>query len=660
MSEHGDTPFESIGKVLLPARDPSRTLSVHALSRMLPQGSRLFTLRCHFDEGGPWAGMRDFFRELLPGPDSGAAELLDKHDYELAHLLPDLKPALGIRNPCLTDLASNEERVRNYPADRALRIVHGLVDLLIALKEREDRSAHETWILLCADYDCAGHMTKVFMQELMRRAGARLRLLLIPLISGSEEPDFPAAVSCRTLPFGIEALERPQVPDKNEAAELAKALEAQVDDDILLSTGQTPEVLRLWKIAERPNKVFEWQYKALLAFNTLGLYVDAIRYGESAREYFKRAVNQQSIHARSLRWGIFFKLFMCYLGINALDTAQRLAKEDIPADDGDGQEAAMRVRVSYLMAMLHARYLPVRDFSTGEQYLELGLTYLSKATLPESERYFLRAFNRNGLAMIRSFQGHHQEALDLCWGAWELLDKHLDSTKHRLHRSVLLYNMAQVYTHTQSFDLAIEHYSAAMRMDPNYSEYYNERGNLLLKLGRLDEADWDYRRAIALGPPYFEVWSNLGQCCRIRGHMEEAIAAYDRSLDLQPNQPMVWVVRAQALEALGRLDQAIDSYSQALSLSSTLWPALAGRAVLLYEQGKVNDCLTDLDRAVALAPDRPDLYQNRAVAHADLGRYQEASCDLQRYLELQPDADDRAEVEARLRDLASTLSPAVT
>ncbi|HSS52163.1 MAG TPA: tetratricopeptide repeat protein, partial [Thermoanaerobaculia bacterium] len=624
-------------------------------ARLLPEGSVLFTLPCHFDEGGPWGGTRDLFRTLLPGLQAEAGDLLARHDYELVHVLPDLKPALGIRNPSLTDLASNEERVRNYPADRAMRIVHGLIDLVIAFKERSDQTAGETWIFLCADYDCAGHITQVFLRELMRRAGTRLHLFLIPLGSASGEPELPAGCFCRALPFGVEKPVGSQRPNKEEATRLAGALEAQVGNDILESTAKIPDLIRLWRIAERPDKIFEWQYKALNAFNTLGLYVDAIRYGEPARELFQRSSGRPI----GFLWGLFFKLFMCYIATNALESAQRLAEEDVLTDKGDAADASMRVRLCYLMAMLHARYLPVRDFATGERYLELGLAYLHKAALPESEHFFQLVFNRNGLAMIRSFQGRHQEALDLCREGCELLEKHLNPGQHRLHRSVLFYNMAQVYAQIEAFDLAIEHYSAAMRMDPNYSEYYNERGNLLLKLGRLEEAHQDYLRAIELGPPYFEVWSNLGQCCRVRGCMDEAIAAYDRSLDLQPDQPMVWIVRAQALEALGRLGEAIDAYNSALTLQPMLWPAFAGRAVLLYEQGKVGECLADLDLAVSLAPDEPDIYQNRAVARGDLGRYEEASRDLQRYLELRPDAPDRAEVEARLRDLSSTLSPAL-
>jgi tetratricopeptide (TPR) repeat protein len=640
----------SCGVVLVPARDSSRSLPATMLCRLHSCKTRVFTLRCDFDEGGPWAGTKDLFRDLLPDLKSNGADLLRRHDYELVHVLPELKTALGIQNPCLTDLASNEERVRNFPADRALRIVHGLIDLLGALRERLGRPEQEEWILLCVDYDLSSSMTSIFLSELVRRAGSTLLLIALP----SGDNDSLSATASRVLPFRVYVPGAAQPCGEDKALETARALEAQVDEDILASTSKIPELIRLWKIAGSQRKVFEWQYRALSAFNTLGFYVDAIRYGEAARDYYKKSVDPHAKGAHALRWGILFKLFMSYLGINSPEAAQRLVEEDAPCECEDtSDEAAMRARLCYLLAMLHARYLPNRDLSLAEDYLERGLIHLDRAELAANQRYFLKAFNRNGLAMIRSFQKRHQEALSLCQEARRLLDEHLETTAHRLHRSVLIYNMAQVFAQMELFDLAIEYYSAAMMADPNYSEYYNERANILLKLGRLDEADGDYRRAIDLGPPYFEVWSNLGQCCRLRGRMEEAMVAYDRSLDLQPNQPTVWLVRAQAAEALGRLEEAIESYGKALSLRPALWPALAGRAVLYYEQGKLVECLVDLDEAITLAPDAYEAYQNRAIVLADFGFYREASCDLQQYLRLRPDAADRAEVEAQLLRIAS-------
>ncbi|MEA2564112.1 MAG: hypothetical protein QOH06_5616 [Acidobacteriota bacterium] len=638
---------EKVGAVLVP--NPGAEPAIDILEWLRPlssEGGRSWILRCSFDEGGPWAGVRDLFSSLVGSIRAEAPRLFEKHDYDLVHVLPELLGFLNIRNPTLTDTSANEERVRNYPADRAMRIVHGLIDLLIELWSQ--KSPDRVRVLVCADFDRASHMGRCFFRELMRRAGSQLRLVIVALPSeaGAEldvDPVLPChPLSCllRVEPGDLHRL------DQDDARREAEAMEEDMGDDLLRNTAGLPRLIFLWQVCGRKDKVLRWKYEALRCFNTLGLYQDAIRYGEAAREIIKSMPEGPS--RGNLCWGIFFKLFMCYVATGAAQAAYRLAEEDVLEDRGDPAEAPMRIRLCYLMAMLHARIFSPRDFLAGESYLDQGLEYMDKSTLADDERCFHFVFNRNGLAMIRSFQGRFEEALDLCREGIELLEKNLSPDQHRLHRSVLLYNIAQVYAQTGEPGEAIRFYSAAMKMDPNYSEYYNERGNLFLKLGRLEEAELDYRQAIELSPPYFEVWSNLGHCYRLLGRMEEALAAYSRSLDLQPDQATAYLGRSQALEALGRLSEAIEGYSTTLALDTACWQAHAARAVLFYEDGNRVDSLADLDSAISLAPDEADLYQNRSAALSSLGRNQEARRDLMRYLELRPDASDRAEIEVLL------------
>src|SRR5262249_47600714 len=157
----------------------------------------------------------------------------------------------------------------------------------------------------------------------------------------------------------------------------------------------------------------------------------------------------------------------------------------------------------------------------------------------------------NGLAMIRHFQGRYQEAIELCREGFRELEQHLHEDRHRLHRSVLLYNMAQVYTAVGAYDDALRHYAMTMDMDPNYSEYYNDRGNVYLKLGRLAEAEADYLKAIELSPPYHEVYTNLGQCYRRMGRLDDAVRAYSAALDLSPHLALALAGRGQCHDELG-------------------------------------------------------------------------------------------------------------
>jgi tetratricopeptide (TPR) repeat protein len=649
--------LEHAGTVFLPARAAGAERQVpvgEILSAATAEGAAAWLLRCDFAEGGPWAGVRDLFRSLLDDIRRRSPALIEKHDYELLYVLPELRTQVKLRNPCLTDIATAEERIRNYPADRAYRITHGLIDLLVEYKQAF--AAEKAWLLICVDYDRSGEIARHFFQELMRRRGQQLRAVLLPVFSDPEPDMGPLGFSCplRELAFGV-AVSPPETIDANEAARRAEALDSEVESNALGRTAKLPDVIRLWSLAGREDKLLQRYLHALISYNVLGLYRDSGRYGELARTLLKRSAT--GAENKYIRWAIFYKLFLSYLGAGEPHKALQLANEDmLNAPEAEGEEL-QRISLYYLMAMLHARFLPERDFAVGEAYLERALQNLEKAGLSEPDYWFQYVFNRNGLAMIRSFQGRFQEALDLCAAGFKILEERLSKDRHNLHRSVLLYNMAQVYNQTGRIDLAIEYLSAAMEMDPNYSEYYNERGSLYLKLERLEDAEHDYLRAIELSPPYHEVWTNLGTCLRLRGRLEEAVPAFSRALDLKPAHPASLFGRAQARDALGATEDAMADYTAVLELNPLHWQACAGRAVLLYEAGRIEECLADLDRAISLAPGEAELYQNRAVALADLQRPQEARKALETYLALSPEAPDRGEAQARLAALDEILKP---
>ncbi len=642
------------GTLLTPtARTDVPAISLEELPGVLVPSPEVTVLRCNFDEGGPWAGVRDLFGGIFDEMRSRTPHLLERHGYELVHVLPEARDRIGPCRMNLTDIASADERVRNYPADRALRIVHGLIDLLSAFRIALKR---EPCLLVCLDFERGGFLARGFFRELMRRRGAQAAISVLLAPSPGERPDADGFECPREeLPFSLlPSIARGVAFAQDEASRRALAIESEISPDALASTERLAELMGLWELAENQEKVLMWKYHALHTYNTLGLYHDALRYGEPIRARVRSGQVQIPL---AIHWGLFFKLFMSYLGTGDVGAAYRLAEEDVLTDHGDPQEAPMRIRLCYLMAMLFARYMPERDLVQGEQLLERGLEYLERSGLPEHEHWFQYVFNRNGLAMIRNFQGRQAEALELCQKGLELLERHLSPEQHRLHRSVLLYNMAQVYAQLGAYEQSIDRFSAAMRMDPNYSEYYNERGNVFLKLERYAEAERDYRQAIELSPPYHEVWSNLGQCLRLTGRMAEAKEAYSRSLDLLPIQEKVWLGRAQARETLGEIEDAIRDYSRALELDPLLWQARAGRAVLLYELGRLQESLEDLDRAIEIAPTEAELYQNRAVLLTDLGRIQDASRDLVTYLDLRPQAEDREEVEARISAQDATERP---
>ncbi|HEX6288555.1 MAG TPA: tetratricopeptide repeat protein [Herpetosiphonaceae bacterium] len=612
------------------------------LGEATQQGAMTWLLSCDRDEGGPWAGLGELFGTLLPTLEAQNPALITKHDYELAVVLPAIQRTLKVRNPSLTELSPDAERTRNYAADRAFRIVHGLIDLLDAWYKLGPGAP---CVIACDSLDRGGALARRFFVELMRRRGRQLRLTLLVTASPGQGEQIGEVFSnhlSHTIRLDLPP-DPPSDVSPEEMARRAQELTEQSRKDLIEREILVPRLITCWQQSNQPEKALNPQLYAFTIYATRGFYEDALVYGEAAL----KLLEQHYPDNLQKRLEIYMKMFNCYAGLNQGLEGLRLAELALSLTDDPEYVFAW----CYVMAMLYSRYLPDRDLAKAEAYLDRGLKELARTSLPDHIKFFQTAFNRNGLALVRHFQRRPEDAIELCQSSFDKLQEELGPDEFLLHRSVLLYNIAQVYAQTGPYEEAIAYYTATMKIDPNYSEYYNERGNVYLKMGRLEEAIGDYMQAIELSPPYMEVWTNLGQCYALMGRCEEAIDAYSRAIDLDPHQTLPFVGRAQACEALGHSVAALGDYSAALELNPRQPEVLANRAVLRYESGDVAEALHDVSQALALAPDMADLYQNRAVALADLGRIDEAMRDLRTYLKLRPDAEDRLEVEQRLADL---------
>lgn len=128
--------------------------------------------------------------------------------------------------------------------------------------------------------------------------------------------------------------------------------------------------------------------------------------------------------------------------------------------------------------MLYARFLAPNDQDMAERCLHRALALIEQGDFSDEERHFQTVFLCNGLALVRLRQGRVSEALELCRAGVQRLNAHLSPERHQLHRSVLLFNIAQVHAQIGPYEDAIEYFGEAIKVDPNYSEYYNDRGAL--------------------------------------------------------------------------------------------------------------------------------------------------------------------------------------
>jgi len=565
--------------------------------------------------GGPWAGVADFLAALLPRLEAEAPELVQRHRYELAMALPSLRRRFPLTDGNLTDASPVKERVRSYPVDRAYRLLHGLVDLLDAWLPR----AGGRHVLVVEHVDQTSALMRRFHRALARRRLESLPLDLV-LVATRGHGDAVAAWLAPAAPARM-SLVLSRSDDAPDAPADIEALEAQANAAMGQADNLLPKLIAACDDAGFALRATRWRAAALVLYNHYGLYEDALYFGEPILAMLDELEHGERAFGR---WNVVSGLFNAYAALGRPEDGLRvvrdeaLAKVDAPND---------LVSIYYTLAMLHCRFLPERDFPLAEDYLRKAMDTLDHVTLSEAEKHYLAVFILNGVAFIRFQQGRLDDAVNLCQEGFERLDRHLRDSEYRLHRSVLLYNIGQVYAATRAFDKALQYYSAAMELDPRYSEYYNDRGSVYLKMGRLDEAVADFHEAIRLSAPYFEVWTNLGQTLRKLGRHAEAVEAYAQALDIEPDAALARIGRAQSQEALGRFDAALVDYDAALERDPRDARLLSNRAVLLFEAGRVEASLRDLDAALEVAPDLQELYENRAVALAALGRHEDAERD---------------------------------
>lgn len=110
----------------------------------------------------------------------------------------------------------------------------------------------------------------------------------------------------------------------------------------------------------------------------------------------------------------------------------------------------------------------------------------------------------------------------------------------------LLFRRGQDAMDEGIFDIAVEHFTAAIDHDPDYASAYNGRASAYYRLGYIGPAVDDLRRVLALDPRNFVALRGLGVILEEVGRFDEAIEAYRAVLALHPNDE-------NALQAVERI-----------------------------------------------------------------------------------------------------------
>ncbi|MDY7002593.1 MAG: tetratricopeptide repeat protein [Cyanobacteriota bacterium] len=172
---------------------------------------------------------------------------------------------------------------------------------------------------------------------------------------------------------------------------------------------------------------------------------------------------------------------------------------------------------------------------------------------------------------------------------------------------------------------AIPLYHQAIKLNPNFSLYYQSLGDVETQLGHWEQATTAYRQAIKLKPNSAISHHHLGDILARQGKLEKAIASYSQAIKINPNFSEFYNSLGKALFNQGQLDQAITYYQKAISLDQEFVIAYHNLGETFDRQGQVQEATTYYRKAIEIDPSFWESYQKLGIALTKQGDLHQAA-----------------------------------
>ena len=183
---------------------------------------------------------------------------------------------------------------------------------------------------------------------------------------------------------------------------------------------------------------------------------------------------------------------------------------------------------------------------------------------------------------------------------------------------------------------ARRHYLADLRMNPGRVATLLDLGDLLLEMGRTEEAGEKYRRCIELAPDHADGYLHFARWLIRRRKPSEAIAALEQALQCNPTLRGAHLELAHLALARGDKLETRRQLKAEHLVSSDESRTLLGLANAWMDCGEHRTAIACLKRLTSLQPDNRDGWLNLSVAQFRRGLFQNGIRSCTRALELDP------------------------
>lgn len=267
------------------------------------------------------------------------------------------------------------------------------------------------------------------------------------------------------------------------------------------------------------------------------------------------------------------------------------------------------------------------------------------------------------LAIIYGNQGENGDALTYINQAIKYCPK-----KDNLSQAFNHYVKAKVMENLDRLDEAEAEFTESIKLDPENSTRYAERGMFYYTQKKHEQSYADYQKASELEPGFADYVIYMGINMEAMEKYQEAFNHYEYAFKLAPNNYTALAYKGDALLKLKKYNDAINCYIEALngenfnkgaldgiedaveevpdvviaklkaqhvkSPKEQMWTGIL--ASILYNTKKYEEAAKLYNELLQDEPEAP-IYAALSDTHKEIGNYQQALDDIDKALELNPD-----------------------
>jgi tetratricopeptide (TPR) repeat protein len=276
---------------------------------------------------------------------------------------------------------------------------------------------------------------------------------------------------------------------------------------------------------------------------------------------------------------------------------------------------------------------PIQDIERQSQKYEQAFKEITKYEFPPSEE------SRKALQALQTVLGLQDEIVAQIENRIAS-DPHMGSPQAYLERG-------SAQSQQKDYQKAIEHYTQALELKPDYSHAYLARGFSYYHLGDKQKAIADYSKAIEIDTDWglFNLPGAYLERAFAHEFLKDAKAAfedYTQAIALKPSSSRAYLERGYAHYQVGDREAAIKDYTQAIEMNSDWSSADRSRAYLnrglaYYYSENMDAAVKDWTETINQKSNYSLAYYNRGLAYSELGNKDAAIQDYTKAIEVNGD-----------------------